>query len=91
MKEAKIKWSEYMLYRLKARGFDSTKIEDIVRHSPERYTDSESSRTVVIGKHDEMLVMVPIEFDDSEIQPITVHATSRQQVNFRLRSGRFQL
>ena len=91
MEEAKIKWSEYMLYRLKVRGFDSARIEDIVRHSPERYTDTESGRTVVIGKHDEMLVMIPIEIDDSGIQPITVHATSRQQIKLRLRSGRFRL
>ena len=91
MEEAQIKWSDYMIYRMKERGYDAAKIEEIVRRSAERYTDTESGRTVIIGRHDERLVMIPIEGRDKEIEPVTVHATTRQQIRFRLQSGRFQL
>jgi hypothetical protein len=91
MEETQIQWSEYMLYRIKERGYDATKLEEIIRHSAERYTDTESGRTVIVGRHDELLVLIPIEMDSSTIIPITVHATTRQQIRFRLQSGRFQV
>ena len=80
-----------MLYRIKVRGYDARRIEDIVRRSSERYADTESGRTVIIGRHDERLVMIPIEGGNKEIEPVTVHATTRQQIRFRLQSGRFQI
>ena len=78
-----------MRYRAKLRGFDLAKIEDIVRYSAERYFDTATGRSVVVGHHDNMLVMIPYETDEDAITPITIHATTRQQVNFRLRTGRF--
>ena len=90
MEEAQIKWSDCLLYRMKERGYEAPKLEEIVRHSTERYIDTESGRTVVIGRHDERLVMIPIESNDKETEPVTVHATTRQQIRFRLKSGRFQ-
>jgi len=33
--------------------------------------------------------MIPYETDEDAITPITIHATTRQQINFRLRTGRF--
>lgn len=84
-----IVWTEYMRYRVRLRGFDLAKIEEIVRYSTERYFDTAASRYVVVGRHDNVLVMIPYETDGDSITPITIHATTRQQVNFRLRTGRF--
>jgi hypothetical protein len=78
-----------MRYRARLRGFDLAKIEDIVRYSGERYFDTVTGRSVVVGRYDNMLVMIPYETDEDAITPITIHATTRQQINFRLRTGRF--
>lgn len=45
---------------------------------------------IVIGKHDDRLVMIPYETEGDKIVPITVHATTRQQINFRVKTGRFR-
>jgi hypothetical protein len=78
-----------MQYRVRLRGFDLEKLEQIVYRSTERYYDTETGRVVVIGRHDKQLVILPYETDEDEITPITVHAITRQQVNFRLKTGRF--
>jgi len=78
-----------MKYKARLRGFDLAKIEDIVRHSSERYFDTATGRLVAVGRHDKVLVMIPYETDEDSIAPITIHATTRQQINFRLRTGRF--
>ena len=78
-----------MRYRAESRGFDLDKIERIVRYSSERYTDTETERLVAVGRHDSTLVLVPYEADENTITPITVHAITRQQIRFRLRTGRF--
>jgi hypothetical protein len=44
---------------------------------------------IAIGKHDNRLVMIPYEITADAITPITVHATTRQQIKFRLKTGRF--
>ena len=91
MEETQIRWSDYMLYRMKERGYEAAEVEEIIRHSAERYTDTDSGRTVIVGRHDELLVLIPIETDGSTIVPITVHTTTRQQIRFRLQSGRFRV
>ena len=78
-----------MQYRAALRGFDLEKIEAIVRYSPERYLDKSTGRQIAVGQHGKTLVVVPYEADDETITPITVHATTRQQINFRLVSGRY--
>lgn len=78
-----------MKYRARLRGFDLAKIEDIVRYATERYIDTATGRFVVIGRHDKVLVMIPYETDEDTITPVTIHATTRQQINFRLRTGRY--
>ncbi|MFQ6127050.1 MAG: hypothetical protein ACE5R6_20940 [Candidatus Heimdallarchaeota archaeon] len=78
-----------MRYGARLRGFDLAKIEDIVRYSTERYFDTTTGRSVVIGRHDTLLVMIPYETNEDTITPITMHATTRQQINFRLRAGRY--
>lgn len=45
-------WTDYMRYRAKLRGFDIAKIEHIMRYSSERYVDTATGRTVVVGRHD---------------------------------------
>jgi len=88
-KQRTIVWTEYMKYRTRLRGFDLAKIEDVVRYSTERYFDTATGRAVVIGRHDKTLVMIPYETDEDTITPVTIHATTHQQINFRLRTGRY--
>lgn len=78
-----------MKYRARLRGFDLAVVEEIVRYSSERYFDRATGRHVAIGRHGNMLVVIPYELDQDSIIPITIHATTRQQINFRLRTGRY--
>ena len=78
-----------MQYRAKLRGFDLEKLEQIVISSTERYYDTETGRSVVIGRCNKKLVILPYETHESEMTPITVHTITRQQINFRLKTGRF--
>ena len=84
-----IAWTDYMVYRAKLRGFDLARIEQIVRYSAERYVDTLTGRFIAVGRIDDVLVMIPYETESSTITPVTVHATTRQQINLRLRTGRF--
>jgi hypothetical protein len=84
-----IVWTDYMKYRARLRGFDLAKIEHIVRYSSERYFDTATGRIVVVGRHDNTLVIIPYEADEGSIALITIHATTRQQIKFRLKTGRF--
>lgn len=84
-----IVWSDYLLYRAQLRGFDLLIIENILRYSDERYYDTETDRIIVVGKHGNQLVIIPYERDNDLLIPVTIHATTRQQIRFRLRTGRF--
>jgi len=84
-----IVWTDYIKYRADLRGFELKKVEDILRYSGERYFDTLTRRLIVVGKHDDRLVLVPYEKKENEITPLTIHATTRQQINFRLKTGRF--
>jgi len=61
----------------------------LLKYSEEKYFDSITLRLIVIGKHDNRLVLIPYENNENKITPITIHVTSRKQINFRLRTGRF--
>jgi hypothetical protein len=82
-------WTEYLQYRAELRGFELARIERIIRHSSERYLDTETRRAVVVGRHHKQLVMIPYEMDEDNIIPVTIHAITRQQIRFRLQTGRF--
>ncbi len=84
-----IVWTDYIKYRVGLRGFDLAKIEYVVRHSAERYYDTVTYRLVAVGRHDDKLILIPYEQEGDRIVPITVHATTRQQINFRLKTGRY--
>ena len=75
------------------RGFDLRRIEEILRFSEERYFDTATQRMVAVGRHDKLLVMIPYDKTEDEvgelITPVTIHATSRQQIKFRPVSGGF--
>jgi len=86
-----IRWTSYLKFRAELRGFDLATLEGILRNSSERYTDSATSRRVAVGKHRNTLVVIPYELEGNTAVPVTVHATSRQQIAYRLKSGRFQL
>ena len=90
MEEARIVWTEYMKYRQSLRGYDSATVERILRYSSERYMDTVTGRVVAIGRHEKLLVMIPYEQKGHIITPVTIHATSRQQINSRIKSGRFK-
>ena len=83
-----IVWSDYMRYRANLRGFSLERIEEILKHSTERYFDSETRRMIVVGKHDNQLVIIPYDEEDDTITPVTIHTVTRQQIKFRLKSGR---
>lgn len=84
-----IHWTDYMKYRAKLHGFDLGNHEEIINYSPERYLDIETGRLVVVGRHVDDLVMIPDEQADQTVTPVTVHVTTRQQINFRLQMERF--
>ncbi|MEZ4870625.1 MAG: hypothetical protein R3C14_55360 [Caldilineaceae bacterium] len=81
-------WTDYVEYRMRLRGFNRDLLEVIIRFSTERYFDTETKRYIVIGRHQNNLVMIAYEHDGVDITPVTVHATTRQQIRFRLRTGR---
>lgn len=89
MTNKKCTFTDYLKFRAELRGFDLVKIEDILRHSQERYFDTETQRHIVVGKHGDKWVTIPYEESKIEITPITIHATTRQQIKFRLNTGRF--
>ncbi len=82
-------WTEYMKYRLFKREFDLVAIEQIVRHTSERYIDNETHRHIAIGKHKNAIILVPYEESETSLTPVTVHATTRRQINFRIKTGRY--
>lgn len=82
-------WTEYLRYRTELRNFDLAEIERIIRHSGERYLDTETQRMIVVGRHNRQLVIIPYETDEDNFIPVTIHAITRQQIRFRLRTGRF--
>ena len=90
MEKATIVCTEYMKYRLSLRGYDLATVEQILRYSSERYVDTVTGRVVAIGRHDKLLVMILYELKGHTLTPVTIHATSRQQINSRIRSGRFK-
>lgn len=90
MEEATIVWTDYMKYRLSLRGYDLATVEQILRYSSERYMDTVTGRMVAIGRHEKLIVMIPYELMGRTLTPVTIHATSRQQINSRIKSGRFK-
>jgi hypothetical protein len=87
--QIRIIWTDYIKRRARLRGFDLAKMEHIVRFSSERYIDTATGRLIVVGRHDDRLVMIPYEIVKGSITPVTIHATTRPQIRFRLRTGRF--
>ena len=82
--------TEYMTYRATLRGYDLGRIEQILRFGAEKYFDSETGRQVAVGSHKEKLILIPYVETETKITPITVHATTRQQIRFRINTGRFK-
>ena len=85
----RIQWTGYMKHRAIEREVELDKLEEILRHSVERYYDIVTNRLVVVGRYDrKKLVLIPIEVEEKTITPITVHTTTRQQIKFRLKIRR---
>ncbi len=83
-----ITWTDYLKYRAALRGFELDKLEVIIRHSTERYLDTETGRHVVIGRHNLRLVMIAYDIENDTMIPVTVHTIARQQIRFRLNTRR---
>ncbi len=83
-------WTDYLKYRAQLRGFDLATIEQVVRFSEERYFDTATQRMLAIGRHRNRLVLIPYEQEQETMTPVTIHATTRQQVTLRLRTGRYR-
>lgn len=81
--------TDYFKYRCTLRSFDLAQLETVVRYSSERYYDTETQRHIIIGDSGGKLVMIAYEEDAQTITPVTVHAINRQQIRFRLTTGRF--
>jgi len=58
-------------------------------YSTERYFDTITRRLIAVGQHENVLVIIPYEKTSDSIIPVTVHAITRQQIIFRLKTGRF--
>jgi len=84
-----INWTDYVKYRAALRGFELETLEVIIRHSTERYFDTETERHVVVGRHNLKLVMIPYDIENDTMIPVTVHTITRQQIRFRLNTRRF--
>jgi hypothetical protein len=84
-----INWTDYLKYRAALRGFELEKLEDVIRHSSERYFDTETERHVVVGRHNLQLVMIAYDIKSDTTIPVTVHTITRQQIRFRLNTRRF--
>lgn len=82
-------WTEYLKYRAALRGFDLDTIEQIVRSSKQRYIDTTTNRPVAVGRCGKTLVLIPYDVGEGVLTPVTIHATTRQQIEFRLKTGRF--
>ena len=67
-----------------------TTIEQIVLFSEERYFDTATLRMIAVGRHTGLLVMVTYEEEGETVTPVTIHSTTRQQVNLRVKTGRFR-
>ena len=81
--------SDYVFYRAHTRGFSIEDIQSIVRYSEERYFDVETRRLVAVGHSSNRIVMIPYEENEKELIPVTIHAVTRQQIRFRVNTGRF--
>ena len=89
LSDAQVIWTDYLRYRARTRGFGLALIEQLLRFASECYFDTVTRRWVVIGRHGPWLVMVPYDQEQNFITPVTIHVTTRQQITFRLRTGRF--
>jgi hypothetical protein len=84
-----VAWTDYFRYRATLRGFDLGRIEEIVKHTTERYVDTATDRRIAVGRCGKTLVLVPYETSNEVITPITIHVTTRRQIAFRVQTGRF--
>ncbi len=88
---ATIIWSDYLQYRASLRGFDLARIEEILRYNQERYYDIETGRIIAVGKDGNGLVAIPYEEEGDTLTPVTIHATTRPQIQLRLRNGKYEI
>lgn len=78
-----------MRHRVQRRGFNLQIVEKLLDGSEERYFDTATGRMIAVGKHGSLLVAVPFDQEGDKVTPVTIHATTRQQINFRVKTGRY--
>lgn len=84
----RILWTDYFLYRASERNLDLSQIEKILRYSSERYIDTDTGSHMAIGSMGTHVILVAYDVTEDCYEAITAHATNRQQISFRLKSGR---
>ena len=84
-----VAWTAYFKYRATLRRFDLNTVEQVLKSSRERYMDTATDRHVVVGRCGRTLVLIPYEVSAGVLTPVTIHATTRQQIEFRVKAGRF--
>ena len=52
--------------------------------------DTVTGRLIAAGRHGDRLVIIPYEKKANALIPVTIHTTTRQQINFRIKTGRFR-
>jgi len=86
----RIVWTDYFLYRATERKLDLSQIEKILRYSSERYVDTDTGSRIAIGSVENHIILVAYDLIEDGYEVITSHATNRQQITFRLNSGRYK-
>jgi len=89
MSEIPIIWTDYFLYRASERELDLVQMEKILRYSGERYLDTGTGSHIAIGSDKNHLHLVAYDLTEVGYEVITAHTTNRQQITFRLNSGRY--
>jgi hypothetical protein len=84
-----IRWTTHARFRRERRGFQVPLLEHILRTSTERYSDTVTGRRIVVGRHESLLVLIAYETDGDTIVPVSVHATTRRDIQARLHRGHY--
>ena len=83
-----MQWTSYARRRCAQRGFHLDIVERLCAPA-RRYSDVDTGRRVVVGRHDALLVLIAYETGPEDVLvPVTVHTTTRAHVQARLLRGR---
>jgi len=89
-----LKYSRHIQIRLALRKIDHDLPRRIFEEAAERYADSETGHTVVVGKarlyEKERDVMVACTLEGEDVKLLTIHPLQEGQKENRIKSGRWR-